>query len=97
MRGVRGVRGLPATLTRVFGVSRPVLDNASLKRVVDGVLNSTGGSFSPAVLSASCECAYGRKGLTCHGMGHLIRLWLFRDRGWRYVSNGTFRPYVTDD
>ena len=51
VRGVRGVNGFPISLTRCFGVAGAAEDNASLKRVALGVLNSRGGTFS----SASCS------------------------------------------
>jgi hypothetical protein len=54
VRGVRGVKGFPVSLTRCLGVFGAALDNASLNRVVVGVANSAGGEFSSGQLSALC-------------------------------------------
>ncbi len=52
IRDVRGVKGLPGSLTRCLGVTG---SNASLNLVVDGVLNSTGGTFSSIQFLARVE------------------------------------------
>lgn len=51
-RGVRGVRGLPGSLTRCFGVTGA---KASRNLVAEGVLNSTGGTFSSEQLLTETE------------------------------------------